>query len=124
MAFGPTGGVAYLKVDGLQYTLRGQLKIQPNTIESDWIANQDGTVTYMDKSVVPYMEMTLSDTGGLSLQQLSQIRNATVLAQLVNGKMYTLQQAGFWGAAEDDTEKGEVKAKFGGVACYETLSAS
>jgi hypothetical protein len=123
MAVGPTGGVAFLKFNGLQYQLRGQLKVQPNMTEAEWIANQDRTITYTEKAVVPYIEGTLSDSGGLSVQQLSRIRGATVLAQLSNGKQYTLQQAGTWGEVADDTEKGEIKVKFGGASCYEQLSS-
>lgn len=124
MAVGPTGGIAFLKINGLQYQLRGQLKIQPNLTQAEGIANQDGTVTHTDKAVVPYMEMTLSDSGGLSVQALGSVRGATVLAQLVNGKQYTLRQAFTEGEVTDDTEKGEIKVRFGGAGCLEGLSAS
>lgn len=122
MAIGPVGGTAFIKFDGLQYQLRGELMIQPNTTENEWIANQDGTVVFTQKAVVPYMEMKVSDDSGLSIQQLSAMQGATVTAELINGKVYVLQQAGQWGETKLDTVKGEITYKVGGKACYEQLS--
>ncbi len=45
MAVGPIGGIAFLKINGLQYQLRGELEVQPNTTENDWMANQDGSMS-------------------------------------------------------------------------------
>jgi tail tube protein len=122
MAFGPTGGTAYFKINGLQYALRGELEIMPNITENEWIANQDLTQTFTQKPVTPYMAMKISDTGGLSIQQLNAVQNVTITAELINGKVYTLQRAAAWGEFKDDTTKGEITGKFGGIACFEKLS--
>lgn len=123
MAIGPSGGIAYLKLNGLQYQLAGELEVMPNTTENDWMANQDGTQIFTQKAVTPYMQMKIRDSGGLSVQALQAIQGATITAELINGKVYTLQQAAPWGEIKEDTVKGEITAKFGGVACYEQLSA-
>jgi hypothetical protein len=123
MAFGPVGGTVYFKLNGLQYGLRGDLEVQPNTTENEWIANQDGSQVFTQKAVTPYISAKLSDTGGLSIQALAAINGVTMTAELINGKVYTLVGAAPWGEIKDDTTKGEVGAKFGGVACFEKLSA-
>lgn len=119
MAIGPSGGIAFFKINGLQYALRGELEVQPNVTENEWIANQDGSQVFTQKAVTPYISFKGSDTSGLSIQQLNAAQGATVQAQLVNGKQYVLQQAAPWGEFKLDSVKGEVTGKFGGVACYE-----
>jgi Phage tail tube protein len=119
MAVGPIGGTAFLKINGLQYQLKGELEIQPNITQNEWEANQDLSVVFTQKGVVPYMAMKISDSGGLSIQALNNVSGATIQAQLINGKQYVLQQAGAWGEFKDDTTKGEISAKFGAVACFE-----
>lgn len=123
MAIGPSGGIAFLKINGLQYQLSGELEIQPNTTQNEWEANQDGSIVFTQKAVPPYMAMKIRDSGSLSVQQLNGVQGATIQAQLINGKQYVLQQAGAWGEFKEDTVKGEITAKFGGLACYEQTSA-
>ncbi len=119
MAVGPAGGIAFLKINGLQYQLSGELEIQPNTTQNEWEANQDGTVVFTQKAVVPYLSMNIRDSGSLSVQALNGVQDATVQAQLINGKQYVLQRAGAWGEFKEDTVKGEITGKFGGAGCYE-----
>lgn len=123
MSIGPVGGIAFFKINGLQYQLRGELEIQPNTTENEWIANQDGTQVFTQKAVTPYMQLKVSDDQGLSVQALNAAEGVTVTAELANGKVYTLQQAAQWGEVKLDTVKGEITFKIGGVACYEALAA-
>jgi hypothetical protein len=119
MAIGPIAGIAFFKINGLQYELRGELEIQPNVTENEWLANQDGTQVFTQKAVTPYMQLKVSDSDGLSLQALNAAQGVTVTAELINGKTYTLQQAAQWGETKLDTVKGEITFKIGGVACYE-----
>lgn len=119
MAVGPIGGIAYVKVNGLQYALRGELTIQPNATENEWIANQDGTQVFTQKAVTPYMEMKISDSDGLSIQDLNNIQDATITAELINGKVYTLRQGAQWGETKLDAAKGEITWKCGAVSCVE-----
>lgn len=121
MSIGPVGGIAFFKINGLQYELRGELEIMPNTTENEWLANQDGTQVYTQKAVTPYMQMKVSDSDQLSLQALNAAEGVTITAELINGKVYTLLQAAQWGEQKLDTTKGEITAKYGGVACYEQL---
>lgn len=121
MAIGPIGGICFFKVNGLQYQLRGELVIMPNTTQNEWIANQDGSQVFTQKAVTPYMEGKISDSDGLSIQALNHIEGANLTAELSNGKVYALQQAAQWGEIKLDTVKGEITAKFGGAGCYELL---
>jgi hypothetical protein len=123
MSIGPIGGVAFFKLNGLQYQLRGELEVQPNTTENEWLANQDLSQVYTQKAVTPYISCKLSDSGGLSIQALQSISGVTITAELSNGKVYTLAGAAPWGEFKAESTKGEITAKFGGTACFEKLSA-
>jgi tail tube protein len=122
MAIGPSAGVVFVKINGLQYQLAGDWEIQPNVTENEWVANQDLSQSLIQKGVTPYMSGKIRDSGGLSVQQLQAIVGVTLTAELNNGKVYTLQQAATWGEVKLDTMKGEIAAKFGGVTCAEQLS--
>lgn len=123
MAIGPVGGVAYFKANGMQYTLRGELMIQPNSTQNEWDVNADNTTYFTQKPLVPFMQMKIGDSGGLSIQQLAALQGITITAELLNGKVYTLQGASPWGDFTLDAIKGEITGKFGCTACYEQTSS-
>jgi hypothetical protein len=93
-------GTLYMAIDGVQYKLQGNWKIQPNNIQRKPVEGQSGSLGATQKYVTPYMKGDISDYGGLSLQQLQNITDSTATAELVNGKTYVGNNA-FWG---DDTE--------------------
>ncbi len=122
MAIGPIAGIAFFKINGMQYQLRGELEVQPNSTENDWIANEDLTNEFTQKAVTPYISGKFSDSGSLSIQQLNAVQGVTVTADLINGKTYTLLQAAPWGEFKLNTANGEIVGKFGGKKCFEQLS--
>ena len=119
MASQKIGGVAFLKVDGVQYSLRGNLKIMPLTSTRTGVAGQDGVHGTTRKPVVPYMEMDISDLGGLSVKALQAIDNSTITAELDNGKVYILVNGWYAGEAVVDSMDGKVGARFEGMDCQE-----
>lgn len=123
MAVGLIAGVVFLKVDGQQYQLRGNFKVQPNNLQNTGIPGQDSVHGFMQKPVVPYVEGEISDSGGLSLQQIQGLTDSTVTAELQNGKTYILQNAWYSGDTVLDTVEGKIPVKFEGMACQELLAA-
>ena len=75
-------GVVYLKVDGNQYALKGNLTVSPDLIERTGVAGQDGVHGYTEQVHVPYISGDISDSAGLSLEDLRAITNSTVTAEL------------------------------------------
>jgi len=112
-------GVCYLKVDGNQYALRGGLKVSPDSIQREGIAGLDGVHGYKEKPRVPSITATLTDTGGLSLEALRDITDATITAELANGKTYVLRNAWTKAGHELDAVEGQVSVTFEGVKCEE-----
>ncbi|WP_298214626.1 phage tail tube protein [Acidocella sp.] len=124
MASQALGGTAFLKVDGTQYLLRGNWKVQPNNKQRTGVAGGDGVHGYTEKYLVPSIEGDISDMGGLSVQALQNIINSTVTLELVTGKTYVLQSAWYAGDGTLDGVQGQTAVKFEGMSCIENLAGS
>src|SRR4029077_13915221 len=96
-------GIAFLTVDGDQYALRGNFTVSPSIVERTMIAGQDGVHGYQELPRVPYIEGDLSAVPDLNLDDLQVQVNSTVVAQLANGKQYTLINATCKAAFEENT---------------------
>jgi tail tube protein len=115
-------GVAYLRVNGRQFALRGNLTVSVDGYERAGVAGQDGIHGYTETVVLPFIEGDLSDIGGLSLQQLRRFSNETVQAELANGKKYILRNAWTASAMELDTAEGQVTVRFEGMRGEELMN--
>jgi hypothetical protein len=116
-------GTLFLAVDGVQFALQGSWKVQPNNISRKPMEGQSGTLGFTQKFVTPYIKGDVSDFGEFSVQQLQNITNSTITAQLVNGKTYVLNN-GYWGDdTEVDTETGKTAVALYGLSCTEILGS-
>ena len=123
MATETIGGTVYLKVNGQQYSLEGEMSVQPATTKNNKVIGPDGSGGTHTVAVVPYIEGTLWDLGGLSIQTLSQVDDATVTAELNNGKVYTLIGACFAAEPKVETVSGKVNFRFEGDDCDEQVAS-
>ncbi len=112
-------GVCYLKVDGAQYNLRGNLKVNFSSSVRTGVAGQDSVHGFTEAPMVPSIEADISDVGGLSLEALYAISESTVTAELANGKVYVLRQAWFVGEISVATQDGTIPVKFEGKSIEE-----
>ena len=108
-------GTAYVKVDGTQYTLAGRFTVSPSMVEREGVAGLSGIAGYKEMHRVPFIEGDIHTTGDLSIADLEAITNATVKAELANGKHYLLSQAWTTAAFEIDAAEGTVGVRFEGM---------
>lgn len=123
MAAVSVGGIAYVKINGKQYMLRGDLVVSWDTLKRTGVAGQDSVHGYTETPAVPYIKATFTDTGGLSLADFQVMRDVTVTAELHNGKHYILVNAWAADVRELNTSDGQVAVHFEGMACEEVLAA-
>jgi hypothetical protein len=116
-------GVAFLRVDGVQYALKGALTISIDAFEREGIAGMDGVHGYKETPRVPFIQGDFSDTAGMSLDDLSAVCNATVTAELATGKTYLLRNAWTSTARELNVSDGQVSVKFEGMKGEEVMPA-
>lgn len=105
-------GVAYVKVDGAQYALRGNLTVSPSPTERSGIAGQDGVHGYAENPRVPYIEGDFSLMPELSVESVDAIEDATVQAELANGKTYVGRNCWCKSALELNTHEGMMRVRF------------
>jgi hypothetical protein len=112
-------GIAFLKVDGNQFPLRGNFTVSPSPLERAMIAGQDYVHGYSELPRVPYIEGDVSLDPSLSTTDTELITNATVTAELANGKVYVLRQAVCKAAFDLNAHDGLVRVRFEGISCDE-----
>jgi uncharacterized protein YlzI (FlbEa/FlbD family) len=114
------GGVAFLKVNGQQYPLRGNFTVSPTSVERTGVAGQDYVHGYTEMPRVPFIEGDVSLVPELSVESVEAVVNATVTAELGNGKVYILREAWCKGAFDLNTREGQTHVRFEGVSCDES----
>ncbi|RAI33537.1 phage tail tube protein, partial [Rhodoplanes roseus] len=112
-------GIAYLRVDGDQYPLRGNFTVSPSAVARQGIAGQDYVHGYQEMPRVPFIEGDVSLIPELSLEDIEAVTDATVQADLANGRSYVLRGAWCVSALEANTGEGQVKVRFEGLSCDE-----
>lgn len=112
-------GTAFLKVNGEQYPLRGNFTVSPSAVERAGIAGQDRVHGYSELPRVPFIEGDVSLVPELSTEDVEAVTDATVTAELANGKTYVLRNAWCKSALELNTHDGMVRVRFEGEACDE-----
>lgn len=112
-------GIAYVYVNGGQLPLRGGFTVSPSPTERGGIAGQDYVHGYAENPRVPFIEGDISTTQEVSIEVLDAIENATITAELANGKAYVLREAWCKSAHELNTKEGQVRVRFEGVSCRE-----
>jgi hypothetical protein len=112
-------GVAYVKVDGTQYPLRGNFTVSPSNVERQMLAGQDGVHGYYEIPRVPFIEGDISTVPGFSLETAQAIVDSTVTAELANGMTYTLNDATTTAAFSINTRDGLFHIRWEGVTCDE-----
>jgi Phage tail tube protein len=117
-------GIAYLTVAGQQLALRGNFTVSASPMERTMLAGQDRVHGYQELPRVPYIEGDISTVPDQSLDDLDNQTDVTVIAQLANGKQYTLIGATCKGALENNTRDGQVRVRWEGLWCEEQLLAS
>ena len=108
-------GTAFITADGVQLQLRGNLNVSISAVERTGIAGQDSVHGYEEKPRVPFIECDVTLGSDITIAQLEAITNATVVAQLANGRTYTLFQAWTKAAFELNAEQGMTRVRFEGI---------
>ena len=112
-------GIAYLKVDGALYPLRGNFTVSPSALERAGIAGQDYIHGFSEMPRLPVISGDVSLVPELSVDDVEAVVNATVTAELANGKTYVLREAWCTSALELNTREGQMRVTFQGVSCDE-----
>ena len=123
MAQNKIAGTVFLKFDGEQLQLRGDLTVTPGSIERESIVGQDAVHGFKEMPRAPFIEGNFSDGAAVSLEALLKQEDVTVQAELANGKQYILRNAWLVPSPELDTSEGQMTLRWEGASCDELVSA-
>ena len=107
-------GTCFLKVNGEQYSLRGNLTISLGGFERESAVGLDQYHGIIEKPRASFIEADITDTDGLDIKTLENLNNVTVTVELINGKVGILRQATQINALELKAEDGTITIKFEG----------
>lgn len=79
-------GTCYLSVDGVSYMLAGEFSYKVSGVSRETLTGQDGIHGYSESPKQGYIAGTLRDSSNLSIADINAMNNATVVAELANGK--------------------------------------
>ncbi|GJD58357.1 phage tail tube protein [Methylobacterium dankookense] len=112
-------GTAYIRVDGRQYALRGNLTVSPTPRERAGVAGMDGVHGFTEAPRIPFISGDFSTLDDVSIEELDAIEDATVQVELLNGKAYVLREAWTAQAREINAAEGRVAVRFEGISMDE-----
>ncbi len=111
MAGPEVGGIVTIKVDGEEYEGKGSFTFmsgypkRESVIGNKYVAGPKVTPTE------PGIDGKITDTGGLDLERLFTLKDATVTGELANGRRYIYRKAWYAGDPQEDSEEGEIDFK-------------
>lgn len=106
------GGTAYIKTDSTQYVLGGEMSVSPYGFIREGKTGLSGGAGYTETPKLPYIEGVFYATEELSTEDLQNLKNATVTAELANGRTYILSQAWYAGELKINAAEGTLPFKF------------
>lgn len=108
------GGKALLKINGVQYPLRGNLNIQLGNVQRESIVGNDQYHGVKETPVASYIEMDITDLGDLDISEVQNADNVTINVELNNGKQAVLRNAAQVNNIELNAIDGVYTARFEG----------
>jgi hypothetical protein len=116
------GGTLLFRINGVQYPARGEFKYSPLMYAKTGVAGQDGVHGYTEKPVVPSIEGTLTDLGGISISNLATLVGFVCTLELANGKVVVGTDCWVSDAPTAETEDGKYPIKVEGMNIQEIIS--
>ncbi len=109
------GGIIELKVDGSQYSAKGNFTYNIGRPKKEAVVGADKTHGYKETPQAAFIEGEITDRANLSLDKLTSIDNATAMLRLANGKLIVLRQAWYAGEGTGNTEEGNIAFRLEGM---------
>ncbi len=101
------------------FPLRGNFTVSPSAVERAGIAGQDAVHGFSELPRVPWIEGDISMHPEVSTDYLESVTNATITAELADGRTYVLREAWTRSAFEVNTREGQTRVRFEGISCDE-----
>ncbi len=113
------GGLIQFNVNGVLHDAKGSFTYNLGRPVREAILGADAVHGYMEKPQVAFIEGEVTDRGGLDLNALVTLKDATVTLELANGKVIALRDAWYAGEGTGNTDEGNIAVRFEGISAEE-----
>lgn len=109
-------GTAYIKADGKQFEVMGSLECPLTNTTKSPVMGLAGVVGYKEIAKEPYIKFDAGFVADFPINDLQNMTNGVITAELANGKVYTLTGAFLSGDENTaDAEEGKAGLYFSGT---------
>ena len=108
-------GVCYVKVDGEQLALQGSLACSMSSVTREPQIATIGVVGYSETPIAPSISGTFFVPNDFPMERLMSATDMTIVAELANGKVFTLSDAFVAGEATVSASDGTTSLTFNGI---------
>lgn len=112
-------GLLAFSIDGERYDVVGNINYSLGEPVREELIGADGVHGYKEVPGTPLMELEIRDSGDLDVASVARINDATVTAELVNGKAVVLRRAFQASPVTQGSEEGTVEVRFVGLSAEE-----
>ena len=114
MAKNRRSGTLFVKADGLVLEVIGNWTCNDGVPKKETLAGADQIHGYKEMPVPAYIEGEIRDSADLDIKAIKELEDATITAEMANGKTFVLRNA--WYAADGDlgTEEANLQFRFEG----------
>ena len=115
-------GTASITANGQTYMLVGELSYNPSTVKRETLMGQDGVHGFKETPRQGRISGTFRDSGDLTVADVNAMNNATVVAELANGK--TIIGRNMWTVDDQEvkTAEGTYEVVWEGPSVTETIA--
>lgn len=107
-------GTAFFRINGVQYQIAGDMKLNPLSEKRTAMVGMDGGVAPQIEPVSPSIECSVRDRADVDPIPLYQMLDETVTVELGNGTIWTLSNAFYSGEGDFDAKEGTHSVRFNG----------
>lgn len=108
-------GTCYITVDGQELSISGNLSIPVNTVIREPVLGSGRVVGFKETPVQPQIVVDAIVESETNLEAIARGEDMTVVAELANGKVYTLSGAFLGPQSDYAPEDGTVSLTFQGI---------
>ncbi len=108
-------GTCYIKVDGEQLELQGNLEFQANKVSRETVKSTGGVVGFKETVETPYISGDFIVTADFPITKITDSESMTITAECANGMVYTLSDAYLVDNAAFKPVDGTMSLKFEGT---------
>ncbi len=108
-------GIAYIKVDGVQFEVKGNIEAPVTQFKREPVMGLAGQIGFKETAREQYVKFDAGFTSDFPINQINTVTNATITVEYANGMVYTLTNAYETGDTGANGEEGSVGLYFSGT---------